>query len=236
MILPLPPAADRLVLRNGNATFPESRCVQPEILDGLAQDSPAARASRRDLHQINRLMDNAAWFGRVLCERRRAFEEILELGAGTGELGRALGARGLEPAGLDLCNRPSGWPPAMRWFQTDVLAFTAWAGFPVVIGNLFFHHFNREQLADIGVQLGLHARLIVASEPVRRQRTQWLFSLACRLIRAHPVTRHDGRVSIAAGFSGDELPRLLLLDPALWTWRVRETWRGASRLVAERRP
>jgi hypothetical protein len=55
------------------------------------------------------------------------------------------------------------------------------------------------------------------------------------LIRAHQVTRHDGRVSIAAGFRHDELPRLLHLDPAVWTWRVQETLLGACRLVAKRR-
>lgn len=233
MTFPPPPTADRPVRWHG--TFAESRCVQPEILDGLAQDSPAAQASRRDLRHINRLMDNSAWIGQVLRERRRDFEAILDLGAGTGELGRALGARGLEVAGLDRCSRPHDWPPAARWFQTDVLAFSGWAGFPVVIGNLFFHHFDQTQLAAIGAQLDLHARMIVACEPVRRRRSRWLFSLACRLIRAHPVTRHDGHVSIVAGFRGDELPQLLQLDPARWSWRGCETWRGAARLVAERR-
>jgi hypothetical protein len=62
-----------------------------------------------------------------------------------------------------------------------------------------------------------------------------LFSLLCILIRAHPVTRHDGRVSIAAGFRNDELPNLLRLDPAEWSWQVRESRFGACRLVAERR-
>jgi hypothetical protein len=105
----------------------------------------------------------------------------------------------------------------------------------MVIGNLFFHHFDTAQLGVIGEQLGRSARVIVASEPLRTNRTRRLFALVSVLIRAHPVTRHDGRVSIAAGFRHDELPRLLRLDPAVWSWQVRETWRGASRLVAERR-
>ena len=79
------------------------------------------------------------------------------------------------------------------------------------------------------------ARMIVACEPLRLHRTARLFALICPCIRAHPVTRHDGRVSIAAGFRHDELPRLLGLDPAVWHWRVSATWRGASRLVAVKR-
>ena len=211
------------------------RSVRPEILDGLPQDSPAARASRGDLRIINRLLGSRAWFGSVLRERRRAGERVLEIGAGTGELGWALSAIVPDLAGLDLGRRPIDWPQPGRWFQTDVLEFAGWAGFPLVIGNLFFHHFDREELGRIGAQLSRHARVIVASEPLRARRTERLFSLLCLLIHAHPVTRHDGRVSIAAGFRHDELPRLLRLDPAIWNWRVRETWRGACRLVAERR-
>jgi hypothetical protein len=104
-----------------------------------------------------------------------------------------------------------------------------------VIGNLFFHHFDSGQLERIGAHLGRDARLIIASEPRRARRNERLFSLLCILIRAHPVTRHDGRVSIAAGFRNDELPNLLRLDPAEWSWQVRESRFGACRLVAERR-
>jgi hypothetical protein len=212
-----------------------SRSIAPEILDGLSEDSHAARASRRDLRLLNRLLGSRSWFAAVLRLRRQPGESLLEVGAGTGELGRSLGAAGGELAGLDRCRRPEAWPLSAFWFQTDVLRFAGWSGFPVVIGNLFFHHFDREQLGTIGEPLNRYARLIVANEPLRTNHTGRLFALASALIRAHPVTRHDGRVSIAAGFRHDELPRLLRLDPAVWSWQVRETWRGASRLVAERR-
>jgi hypothetical protein len=52
---------------------------------------------------------------------------------------------------------------------------------------------------------------------------------------ASNVTKHDGSVSIDAGFRGDELPQLLGLEPATWTWTVAETWSGAYRMIAERR-
>jgi SAM-dependent methyltransferase len=217
------------------STMTAPRLIRAEILDQLPQDSPEARASRGDLRTINRLLGSRAWFAGALRERRRAGESVLEVGAGTGELGRALGAIAPDIAGLDLCRRPAAWPQGGRWFQTDVLEFAEWAGFPVVIGGLFFHHFDGEQLGRIGAELSRHARVVIASEPLRARRTGRLFSLLCLLIRAHPVTRHDGRASIAAGFRQGELPQLLRLDPAGWSWRVRETRLGACRLVAERR-
>jgi hypothetical protein len=126
------------------------------------------------------------------------------------------------------------WPQQAVWFETDVLDFTAWRDYPIVIGNLFFHHFDRLALEQLGSDLNEHAQVIVASEPLRVRRTGRLFKLICPLIRAHPITRYDGRVSIAAGFRHNELPHLLRLNPAVWSWRVQETWLGSYRLVAER--
>jgi 2-polyprenyl-3-methyl-5-hydroxy-6-metoxy-1,4-benzoquinol methylase len=217
-------------------TINTSRIVEPEILDGLSQDSSAARASRRDLRIINRLLGSEAWLENVLQINRRSGESVLEVGAGTGELGRALSAivPAVMTAGLDLGRRPLDWPPQALWFETDVLNFTGWADFPIVIGNLFFHHFDHAGLAQLGARLNEHARVIIASDPLRVHRTTTLFSLLCPLIGAHPVTQHDGRVSITAGFRHHELPRLLQLDPSVWRWRVQETWLGSCRLVAER--
>lgn len=211
-----------------------SRSVEPETLDGLSPDSPSAQASRRDLRIINRLQGNRFWIERVLRRYHRPGEPVLEIGAGTGELGRALRAIVPDVAGLDRIRRPRNWTQPAPWFETDVLDFTGWADFPIVIGNLFFHHFDDAGLSRLGAQLNPHTRIIIASEPLRARRTTKLFSLLCPLIGAHPVTRHDGRISITAGFRHDELPRLLQLDPKMWRWRVQETWLGCSRMVAER--
>ena len=211
-----------------------SRTVQPEILDALPQDSCAAKCSRRDLRVINCLLGSAAWFRRVLRKHVRSDERVLEIGAGTGELGRAISPLGFGQAGLDLCRCPADWPQQAVWFETDVLDFTDWGDYPIVIGNLFFHHFDHAALEQLGSSLNENARVIVASEPLRMQRTVRLFNLICPLVRAHPVTRYDGRVSIAAGFRYNELPHLLRLNSAVWSWRVQESWLGNYRLVAER--
>jgi len=212
-----------------------SRVVRPELLDELPQDSPSAISSRRDLRIINRMLGSSTWFRQVLRGHYRPGEKVLEIGAGTGELGQVLHRIVPDLAGLDFARRPIDWPSDADWFETDVFAFERWAVYPIVIGNLFFHHFDGVALAQLGAILNEHARVIVASEPLRTRRTKRLFSLLCPLIRAHPVTRYDGCVSIDAGFRQDELPRLLCLDPEVWDWKVHETWIGSCRMVAERR-
>lgn len=213
-----------------------TRLVQPELLDSLPHDAPPALRSRRDLRIINRLLGSEAWFRTALAPRLRTGDALLEIGAGDGTLGRRLMEGGLGAvAGIDLACRPQLWPGHARWFQTSVFQFSDWDAHPVVMGNLVFHHFKDEELAVLGAQLNRHARLIVANEPLRTRGAARLFSVLCPLIQADPVTRHDGRVSIEAGFRRDELPRLLGLDAKRWTWRVDQTWLGACRLVAERR-
>ena len=211
------------------------RTVQAEILDGLAPDCPEAIASRRDLRVINRLMGGERWLGRELRGLRRAGERVLEIGAGEGTLARALDVPANELAALDLAPRPAAWPAGAEWHQSDVLAFAGWWRQPVVVANLFLHHFSAETLGRIGAELNRHARVVLISEPLRARRSATLFRLLCPIIGAHAVTRHDGRVSIEAGFRGRELPDLLGLPPAHWQTTVEETALAGYRMKAVRR-
>ena len=211
------------------------RTLTPEILDSLPPGDPAARHSRRDLRVFNMVLGGARWLRRTVASMARRGEPILEIGAGTGELGACVARDGFVPDGLDRNARPADWPAAARWHQIDALAFADWNDYPVVIGNLIFHHFDAEELRTLGGRMAAHARLIVACEPVRWRIFQRLFAVLCALTGANDVSRHDGRVSIEAGFLGDELPVLLGLDPAIWRWRVTHTFRGMYRMVAQRR-
>ena len=211
------------------------RTLQPELLDALPPGHPAALHSRRDLRLTNRAMGNFRWFLRTLPPLVRSGETVLELGAGTGDLARALHGRGVSVDGLDRWPRPAEWPADRAWHSADLTAFPGYASYPVIIGNLIFHQFSEVELAALGARLRDHARLIVACEPARRRLYQIIFGVVAPLLGANYVTRHDARVSIAAGFRGNELSRALGLDPALWECRVTKSLLGAYRLVASRR-
>ncbi len=211
------------------------RKLQPELLDSLPPDHPDAWHNRRDLHLTNRVMGNYRWFARTLPPHLPPGAKVLEIGAGTGELGRQLGASGAATDGLDLWPAPAHWPAARRWHRADLLRFDGYADYPAIIGNLIFHQFSADQLALLGLKLRHTARIILACEPVRRRASQVLFATFAPLLGANRISLHDARVSVAAGFRGTELPALLGLTAPTWDCRCHATMLGAYRMVARRR-
>lgn len=211
------------------------RRLVPELLDSLPPDHPDALHNRRDLRWINALMGNARWFERNLPSRVAPAETVLELGAGLGELANALSGQGVRTDALDRWPQPPCWPGGRAWHQTDLETFDQWARYPVVIGNLILHQFPDPTLRELGAHLDTHARLLLFCEPVRRRGSQHLLAAVAPLIGANHVSRHDGHVSIEAGFIANELPARLGLSPDRWRWEVRTTLFGAYRLVAQRR-
>ena len=213
------------------------RRLEPELLDSLPPDSPEALHSRRDLRLVNRAMGSAPWFEKTLARHARPGERVIDLGSGTGELAARL--RSAAPVvidGIDRIPQPAGWPAQAGWHQSDILAFTGWDAYDIVIGNLILHHFDDAQLRALGEAIRPHARMLIFSEPTRRQFNQWVWNVTAPLCGANHVTRHDGRVSIAAGFIGDEIPLALGLDASVWSWNISYSWIGAHRLIATRRP
>jgi hypothetical protein len=211
------------------------RTLQPELLDSLPADHPDALHNRRDLRRINQIVGSHRWLTRNLPPRLRAGERALEIGAGTGELGRRFAARGIPIAGLDLWPRPADWPKEQPWHQDDLREFDGYENYAAVIGNLIFHQFSDIELGRLGAKLQQRARVILACEPYRRRASQLLYRVAGPLFGANHVSLHDAHVSVAAGFRDDELPRLLELDPRAWEIHCTTTVLGMYRMVAVRR-
>lgn len=211
------------------------RILEPELLDSLAPQDPDALHSRRDLRLTNQIMGNHRWLAGTLRTLLRPGEVALELGAGTGEFGLRLATQKLACDGLDRTARPPEWPAKRAWHNVDLRHFDGYADYPVIFGNLVFHHFEEAELAALGALLRAKARAIVACEPLRRSSSQKLFAAFAPLLGANRVTLHDAHLSIAAGFQDDELPTALGLTVTEWDWRVTKTMLGAYRMVALRR-
>lgn len=185
---------------------------------------------------INFLMGTERWFSRTLRRISTPRDSFLELGAGAGELGRAL-ASSIEPvryAGLDRWPRPPDWPDHWRWLRTDLLDFQDYGGSTVVIGSLILHQFTAAELTGIGRMMQAHARAIVFSEPARRKLHVWQLRMLA-LFGLGPAALHEGPATIEAGFLGEELPLSLGLDRREWKWTVTTGFRGYYRMVAVRR-
>jgi len=62
-----------------------------------------------------------------------------------------------------------------------------------------------------------------------------MFAAFGPLLGANHITLHDARISIAAGFLGDELPQALGLTAGRWKWKCEISLFGAYRMIAHRR-
>jgi len=228
------------------------RCVKPELLDELPATDPRAVQSRKDLRRVNAWMGHGGIMAPALrstCNGRTA-RRIVELGAGDGSfllgVARRLAAS-WQGSSAVLLDRLSIVPPetcrgfaALGW-RTEILEAEAlgWLEQPIaptcdaMLANLFLHHFPEVQLAGLLRAAARHARVFIALEPRRSQRSlrfsRWLWLLGC-----NPVTRHDAPVSVRAGFAGQELSRLWPAGPG---WTLQECPAGwcSHLFVAQRR-
>jgi len=199
-----------------------------------------AQASRRDLRRINRMMGNFRWIARSL-ERIPDRGRVCELGAGDGSLGKFLARSGIlssreaDYAGIDRIGKDEDWPEAWPWYQTDLRTFHYHKAGHVLVGNLILHHFTDGELQEIGASIrSSGVEWLVLNEPRRSRLPLFLMTLS-RLIGMHPVTLHDARVSIRAGFQNHELASLLGLSKPGWEIRVSESLLGANRLCCRKR-
>jgi hypothetical protein len=214
-----------------------TRCLEPELLDALPATDPLALGSRRDLVWINALMFQPMIMTRLLARHvTEPPRRILEIGAGDGRfmlsVARRLARRWSDvelvlldrtPLAMDAVGdgfRQLGWK--VRTITADVFAWSEQADrqrYDLVTANLFLHHFDDRQLAQLFALIAPLARRFVATEPWRAS----VPLFAARLlpaIGANRVTLHDAVVSVRAGFSGAELSRL---------------WPSPGRVIEERR-
>jgi len=214
----------------------KNRVVRPEILDSLPPDHPAAIANRRDLRQLNRIMGTSSWIASTLERWYVQGDQILEAGAGDGELGRFLRHRlpvlqRCRYTGLDRSHtRPADWPAIWAWRRRDLLDLEFAPKPHVLIANFLLHQFTDADLARLGRAIG-DIPVWIFCEP-HRSRLALAGLAALRPFGLHEVSWHDGRVSVQAGFRGRELADLLEADAAGRQTRVTIDWRGSYRLVS----
>jgi SAM-dependent methyltransferase len=217
------------------------RILEPETLDHLAPDDPAAQRARRDLRRVNAFMGARGILERAL-EKALATSDgtvggigrrlrILEIGCGDGrlmlEVARHRGDRWPEVE-LDLLDRQpivdagtiaayeaAGWQARAR--IADVLDWAAdresTERWDVVVANLFLHHFDGDGLHRLLAGCARRADALAACEP-RRSRFALGASHLIFFLGANAVTRRDGVLSVRAGFVGHELGDAWQAKPA----------------------
>lgn len=203
-----------------------NRLVVPELLDGLPPEAPEAIRSRRDLARINGLMGNHRWVMGLLENRLPG--QVVELGAGDAALSNALVELGWKVRAIDLAPKPKACAEAVDWVQGNALEMLEDLSGDVLLGNLIWHHFQREELERF-VPVVDRFYGLVAAEPWRALHAKMLGTTLLPFVNS--VTRHDMFASITAGFRHGELPSWFGLGDQ---WKVEEegTALGGYRLQA----
>ena len=218
------------------------RRVTPELLDDLPPDDPRAIRSRADLRRINRVMGAQSLLVRALeTAGAGASMRIVELGAGDGSLALRIArsrARHWPGVALTLLDRTPSVAPetlsairALGWSvdvaTADVLDWlrdSSGKHDGIAFANLFVHHFEGDRLASLLGGLAERFEAFACCEP-RRSLVSLAGSHLLGLIGCNDVTRHDGVVSVNAGFRDAELSESWLRTSG--AWELHETGAGA---------
>jgi hypothetical protein len=222
------------------------RRLTPEILDALPPGDAQAARARQDLQRLNRIMGHSTRIAERLAQVMRHTDQcvVVELGAGDGEtLRRALERWPLRPVRVVLVDRhpvtlTAGYRrmPEVTVEQVTMDVFE-WLKVPpvqadLVIANLFVHHFNDVEVRDLFAGVCRITRRFLALEPRRGHLSRFAASRV-GWIGCSAVTQHDARVSVEAGFCGEELSTLW--PGAGWTFEERRAGWFTHLFHAERR-
>ena len=121
--------------------------------------------------------------------------------------------------------------PEIVLVQADATALPVRQGAGhVAVTALTLHHLDRGAAAACLAEMAAAAPLTVVNDLLRTRASLALVWLVTRLLRLHPVSRHDGPVSVRRAYSAGELTELA--DRAGVRLRIR-CYRVLGRLVAE---
>jgi 2-polyprenyl-3-methyl-5-hydroxy-6-metoxy-1,4-benzoquinol methylase len=197
-----------------------------ELLDGPLPASDL-RATLDDLDRLN------AWFGGyslTLTRIRRVARRlppgqrlvVVDVGGGRGDLavrivrwarraGRPVQVIVLDrdPTMLELARRRTARYPEIALVCADATALPLRpAGAHVVVAALTIHHLTPEEATAALAAMAAAAPVVVVNDLLRTPASLALVWLATRVLRLHPVSCHDGPVSVRRAYSADELTAL----------------------------
>ena len=221
------------------------RSTEPERMDAADLDPAVYAAMLGDLARVNRLTLAAsptlAFLARAVGEAKSF--RLLDVGFGQGDMLRRIAAwaaaRGIatELVGVDLNPRsvaaaraatPPGSPIEYRTGD-----YADQGEFDVVVSSLVAHHMSAAELQAFLRWMEAQASRGWFINDLHRHRFAHLgYPLLARLMRWHPIVRHDGRVSIARGFRPAEW-RAMLAEAGVRDARVFRAF--PFRLCVERR-
>ncbi len=192
------------------------RAPSDEILDGDVEPE-AAVESLADVERIHRVL-GGRWLLRrhlvpILLDVPAPRPVLLDLGAGNGHVGRALGrelarrGRGLVTLDLDRQLLHAGLSARGRSVAADALHLPlSDRSVDVVSSTLFLHHLDAPSVAQLLRESARVARVAVSALDLTRHRVPLVVNaLLGLLLHRSPITRLDGSASVRQAWTVPEL-------------------------------
>lgn len=225
------------------ALWQDTRSGGPELMDDRSIGGAELAQALRQLRVINRCL-GAAWptvEGVARLWRRAGRPQtfaVLDVGAGSGDLNRALlrwaRRRGvalrltlvdIHPETCAAAARLYANEPAVAVACYDLHTLPAGVA-DVVTAALFLHHFPTAELPAVLHALRNAARVGVVVNDLHRHPLAWAgIWLATQALSRNRMIRHDAPLSVLRGFQYGELTRLRATLPGLVVrWRPLFRW------------
>jgi ubiquinone/menaquinone biosynthesis C-methylase UbiE len=207
-----------------NLGFFPRRVDRPEILDGPDPPRQEVERSLRDLRRINFCLGGIRAYRSLIRRRAPGTRSVLDVGTGTSDLVASVRDAQLA-VGLDsridhlLYGRRYG--DRVRRVVGDGfrLPFRDSTVDVVTSGHLV-HHFNPRENVAMLRECRRVARKAVIVNDTRRSVFPWLFIKVVGLLRlVGRITAHDGPVSVARGYTVDEM-RTIAATTRAHRWKV----------------
>lgn len=205
----------------GNILLPRRR-YEAELLDAPSDDAALVLRTVRDIRRSNAIFRGArAAVAELALHFARLPHDatLLDVGTGLGDVPRAAGeaarARGIELRTFGLDTDPvialSAGASVSHAICGDGRALPfATGSVDIVMCSQTLHHFRGDGERDLLREMDRVARVAVVVSDLRRS---WIaaggFWIASFPLGFHPVTRHDGYLSVLRGYTSGELSAII---------------------------
>jgi 2-polyprenyl-3-methyl-5-hydroxy-6-metoxy-1,4-benzoquinol methylase len=192
------------------------RIDRQEWMDDETATQADFDAALTDLAKLARLTfgyrPTLRYLDRVVAANNAKSLSILDIGAGGGDMLRAIAAWGarrniaLDLTGLDrspwTATHAARLGTPARWITADLFDLPEAEKFDVITCALFTHHLDAASLQRFLLFLETHARLGWIISDLHRHRISWLgLWVGTRALRLAPMVIHDSTISVARSFT-----------------------------------
>jgi 2-polyprenyl-3-methyl-5-hydroxy-6-metoxy-1,4-benzoquinol methylase len=227
-----------------------TRSQQIEIMDNLNCSGEVVHQTLRELETINKLLGgNYVTINGLsnLLKRKVSNGDFVigDLGCGSGDILKLIYTWGREnniklsltgvdanPNIIAFAEKNSATFPSIRYETADIFSESfRQKKFDVVIGTLFFHHFDDTQLTNFFAQLKSQCRIGVVINDIHRH---WLayYSILflTRLFSRSAMVKFDAPLSVLRAFRKDELKKILA-EAGIENYSLRWMWAFRWQLI-----